>query len=111
MNYYIKDWSESDHKQASKAIRKFLKSRKFITNEKCNAFAYCTTFRQIEGVLGLAYTSSGECAGLWVSNCTLYLDDAQTWKIYGFIRDLSGWFYAVCLPIEGGSECLYIMIG
>ena len=96
---YLKDWTPADHARANKAIRKYLLSRCFDSNNDTNVFRYIRTFKQIDKIVGFAYTSSGFCAGLFICNIRLFIDVAQTLHIYGFILSDSNVF-ALCYDNE-----------
>jgi hypothetical protein len=50
----------------------------------------------MEVLLGLPYTSSGRCAGVFITNTILYLDYDMKYHVYGFEMDDYGIIYAVC---------------
>jgi hypothetical protein len=103
-----KDWNEADFAASAKVIRRFLKSRKFDTNEKNDAFRSISTFKQIDEIIGLAYTSSSAITALYVCSVELYLDADHKYKIRGFVIGTDGYFYAFCED-ENDNE-LYLMI-
>lgn len=52
------------------------------------------SFSQIDNLLGLAYTSSGTFAGLWICNGVNVWAD-ETRRFYGFAISTEGKFYAL----------------
>lgn len=97
---FKKDFTEKDFKSIEKKIHSFLRNRMNYTNETPNADILlqrgANTFKQIESILGLAYTSSGIFAGLWICNVELYLDCNKHYKIEGFCMDENGFTYIWC---------------
>ena len=94
---FLKDWNENQFKTVKKAAVKYLRSRYFETmhgGEDRTPFAGMTTFKQFDSVLGTAYTSTGICAGLWVCNTELYLDNAREWHLVGFVMDKNSFVHA-----------------
>jgi len=67
MKPLLKEWSEgADSKRIQSAIRKYMYN--------------------IDYSLGLAYTSSSDCAGLWVCNLAVYNRD-HVKRLVGFVMD------------------------
>jgi len=94
---FKKEWNERDFKTVQNAAAKYLRSRYFETlhsGENKTPFVGCSTFKQFDNVLGTAYTSTGICAGLWVCNTNLYLDNAHKWHLVGFVQDQNSFVHA-----------------
>ena len=94
-----KEWNfQADHKAILKAIARFLKSRPFeygyLEEKKFRVSDF--TKQGIQTLLGLPYTSTGDFAGIWVTNTTLYFDAERTWQIEGFAMGVNGEFFAYC---------------
>ena len=104
-----KDWNEADFASSYKTIRRFLKSRVFDTNEENDAFRFVSNFKQIDNIIGTAYTSSGVTTAMWVCNVMLYLDAEHKYQITGFALGLSGYFYALCEKIDD-ENLFYVAI-
>lgn len=98
----LKEWNAQQFKNAEKQIFKFLSSRFFESHQEENkhVFIGCKNYTEFSNVCGLAYTSSGDFAGLWVCNISLFLDTAQVYKIDGFAQDSNGFVYAYCTDNE-----------
>lgn len=99
-----KDWNfPADQKAANKAIISFL--RKFRPqygkpNESKLIVSDSITKKQAQNLLGLPYTSSGDFAGLWVTNTQIFIDANCTYQIEGFVMGVSGRFYAYCMDVN-----------
>lgn len=91
-----KQWTESELLMVQGIVRRWINSRKSVTR-KNGLLPKGMTYRQIERCLGLAYTSSGAYAGLWICNDELYLDEGRVFAVHGFCMDDYGVVYAVCL--------------
>ena len=95
---FLKDWDNSQVKTAEKAICKFIVSRFFETlhSNGADPFAgFGKDFSYISKVLGLAYTSTYNYAGLWACNTELYLDANKKFKLDGFAMDRHSFVYAI----------------
>lgn len=103
-----KEWSEIETELVIRAIRRYCNSRIFYTHE--GRLPRLMNNKQTENVLGLAYTSSGIYAGLWVNNVELYLDAKKQYTIHGFAMDNYGRIYAVCSSHNCNAEDLFIII-
>lgn len=103
---FLKNWTPAQFKNAEKQISKFLNSRFFELNKgHLSGLKY---YNQYSNALGLAYTSSGDFAGLWICNVELYLDAKQVFKIEGFAQDAQGFVYCWCM--DANENELYIPI-
>ena len=94
---FKKEWTPEDFKTAKKYIAKFLNSRYFETHHSPDAtpFCNCKSFNDYDYVLGLAYTSSSDFAGLWICNTELFLDTDHIYKLNGFVLGSGGFVFAV----------------
>ena len=94
----IKSWDNKQVSFVKKQITKYLNSRYFETfhSKDSTPFYCCKSFSDFDNVLGLAYTSSSDCAGLWICNTDLYLDASHTQKIIGFGLDKYSFVYLIC---------------
>lgn len=104
-----KDWNDADFAESKKAIRRFLKSRKFETNEENDAFRFINTFKQIDKIVGLAYTSSSAITAMYVCSLSLFFDAERKYQIKGFALGVNGYFYALCENYKD-EDFLYVMI-
>lgn len=101
---FLQDWDEMQTTAVKIAVRDFLKSVPAwdtFSGEgfRRQSFGLCN-FYELERRAGLAYTSSGACAGLWVCNLSIYAPcnwhptkAAGHYKIVGFVMaaDCSIW--------------------
>lgn len=87
MDNLLKEWNEIQTKKVKSAIVEFMRRRE--GNVRYN-------YDGIDQLLGLAYTSSSSCAGLWICNIAFYMDAERKLSIRGFVLDVSGWVYALC---------------
>lgn len=95
---FLKNWDDKQFKQVEKIIKKYLSTRFFE-----NSHGY---HKNLFDALGLAYTSTGDYAGLWVCNISLYLDVKQIYKFEGFALGSSGFVYAICWD-ENENEIIF----
>ena len=108
---FIKEWQPFDklNKNVKRAILSHFMKNEYKyqpTHEKSSIKPFKpVTFSQIDNFLGLAYTSTGDYAGLWVCNISLYLDVKQIYKFEGFALGSSGFVYAICWD-ENENEIL-----
>lgn len=98
------EFSQSDYKTIEKRIYNFLKNRFNTTERHPDADIFlikgAKTFKNYSDVLGLAYTSSGDFAGLFVCNECLYMDAMGVYKIEGFCMDAHGFCFAWCMDTD-----------
>lgn len=96
---FLQEWIPSQHKHVEKAVRRFILSRYWETHHSPEADTFivagASSFAAIASVLGLAYTSSSDYAGLWACNTELYLDVAHKFKLVGFAHDANGFTYSI----------------
>lgn len=95
---YLQSWTDKQTKAVEKVILSFLKSRNFFSRKSNNMplFSFCKTFTHCDNLIGFAYTSSSECAGLWVCNDEIYIDVKKQYIIKGFIMDAQNIVYVYC---------------
>ena len=106
---FKKEWNKQDFKTVQNAAAKYLRSRWFETlhgGENYTPFTGCKTFKDFDNILGTAYTSTGICAGLWVCNTNLYLDNARKWHCFGFVLGSGGFVY-VWFEDENETELIF----
>lgn len=106
MSNFIKEFKPNDFKKIEKDIKKYMLSRVWFTLHSpiSNPFKSITTYKQIDNVLGLAYTSTGAYAGYWVCNEEVYLDDAKKYSLQGFSIGVSGYTYAIFKELATEKE-------
>lgn len=97
-----KEWSVNDFKTVEKAIVKFINGRKVEMKDTrlVNPIWFKCTFKEIDSILGLAYTSSSNYAGYFICNKELYLDEGKEFTINSFVLDSVGYVYAICWNSE-----------
>lgn len=109
---FKKEWTftgkNNDHGKVLKVIKKYLLGKTLCVNstetgQKIMALPF--DFKALENLLGFAYTSSGDCAGLWLCNAfDICIDTDYTYKIDGFILSESGDIYINCSGNVNGIE-------
>lgn len=101
---FLQEWNENQFNAVKIAARDFMKSAPAwdtFNGEgfRRRSFGMCN-FYELENRLGLAYTSSGACAGLWLCNMSVYAPNdwhptkaAGRYKIIAFVMaaDCSIW--------------------
>lgn len=94
---FKKEWTKEDFKTAKNAIAKFLNSRYFEIHhsQDVTPFYNCKSFDQFDNILGLAYTSTSDFAGLWICNTELYLDTEHKISLNGFVIGSGGFVFAI----------------
>lgn len=96
---FLKEWTPNQFKYVEKAITRFINSRYWETYHSPNAdpfiIAQTKTYKPISDILGLAYTSSSDFAGLWACNTQLYLDNNHEWHLVGFAHDKNSFTHAI----------------
>jgi hypothetical protein len=107
-----KEWTfkgkNNDHGKVIRKIKKYLLGKTFAVNstetgQKMMALPF--DFKALENLLGFAYTSSGDCAGIWLCNAfDVYIDSDYIYKIDGFILSESGDVYINCSGDVNGQE-------
>ena len=91
-----KEWNDDDFKNFKKVAKKFFLSRFFDTNNENNALRYCRSFKQIDNILGFAYTSTSSVTAMYICGITAYLDAEHKCNIRGIVLGEDGKFYAFC---------------
>lgn len=91
-NELLKSWSEEQYALAVKKIESY----------------YGLSIYYLDSALGLAYTSSGCFAGLWVCNTTEYFDRMDHFRIRGFALDMEENLVIYCEDINENE--LYVTI-
>lgn len=96
---FMKEWEPFDklHSSIKRKIFKLFSTGKYQYQTKHSEARKTfepVSFSQIDNVCGLAYTSSGIYAGLWVCNGVNIWADA-TRRFYGFAISTDGKFYAL----------------
>jgi hypothetical protein len=94
----IQEWTPEQFTQMQKAIVKHFKGKKLHTHHG-NHWPQ-RTFKQIDEIFGLAYTSTSKCAMYGVCNTNVFLDLEQNWKYSYFAIGTDGNTYAICENIE-----------
>ena len=97
-----KEWTDQETEKVEKSIREWLsnltfsaRTRRGINSTEC-FLPPLKTEEQMNNLLGLAYTSSSEYAGLWVCNVELIVKyDGERYFVQGFAMDTNN-IYAVC---------------
>lgn len=96
---FLKEWTPAQFKTVEKAITRFINSRYWETHHSPDAdpfiIAQAKTYNKISDILGLAYTSTSDFAGLWACNTQLYLDNAHKWHLVGFAHDKNTFTHAI----------------
>lgn len=96
---FLTAWNDSQLKTAQMAIKNFIYSRFFETlhtPEKNPFGGGAKTYKRVEEVLGLVYSSTSKYAGLWAcSGNDLYLDCSKKFKLKGFVMESCGFVYAI----------------
>lgn len=96
---FLKEWSADQLARVKKSIRKFIVSRYWETHHSPDADPFIiagnNSYAGIDEILGLAYTSSSEFAGLWPCNTQLYLDNAHKFHLAGFALDKNSFVHAI----------------
>lgn len=92
----LKAWSQDQHHKVEVAIRKhFRKAGKIKTSSGHGTLMATHKFQAIENFLGLAFTSSSSCAGLWVCNVDAVYEPDENYKYIGFAIGEDGKYYAI----------------
>ncbi len=106
---FKKDWTQKEFKAMDRAIYKFFSSYKFkyTTNHKDTQELNPFSFEQIDALCGLAYTSSGAYAGLWICN-GIELKANDTHRFIGFAINEKNQFVAICEDYE--ENTIYIQM-
>lgn len=100
-----KEWSDGEFKAVERAIFKLFKGN--ISTLHGNHFI--TSFGQLNTVLGLAYTSSGQYAILGICNTNIWLDLERKFRYEMFCLGRDGNIYAELWDAEENE--IYIKIG
>jgi len=98
MKLHLKtEWTPSDFKTAQKAIVKFINSRYWETLHTPDSTPFCNakSYSSISDILGLAYTSTSDYAGLWSCNTQLYLDTLHVYNLVGFAIGSGSFVFAI----------------
>jgi len=84
---FIEEWNAKQQSAVHKIILSYLKSRVFYSrkSEGKSLFEGCRTYNDIDSKIGLTYTSSSSCAGLWVCSDEVYIDLECNFVIKGFV--------------------------
>lgn len=82
------EWSPADFKKMEKAITKFFKLKSFETSHGTKHFS--ATYKSIDQVIGLAYTSSSSYAMLSACNIDVYLVNNKHWRYCHFCMTNAG---------------------
>lgn len=90
-----KEWSDTELKQVTHAIKKWINSRKFVTRHD-GLLGHIRTVAELDEILGLAYTSSSRAACTSICNTELYLDDNREYIVRSFEMNDYGIVFAVC---------------
>ena len=103
-----KEWTEIETKSVEKTIRDW-----FLTREtsalRYGTIKFIRRFKELDEILGLAYTSSSKFAALWICNDTVYLDNDRIYHIRGFVLDDYDKVFAYCMDKDENE--LYVQIG
>lgn len=104
---FLKEWSNwgkpSDHRKVNKAILNHFTTHNYTyIDDHCKTAKPFTVYNMdtIENMLGLAYTSSGDYAGLWVCN-GIYVMATPTHHFTGFMINSLG---EVVASVENENE-------
>jgi hypothetical protein len=98
-NSFITEWEQFDkqNKDMKRKILRFFMSAKYSYQTKHNEprkIFKPVTFSQIDELFGLAYTSTGMFAALWICNgVNIWADETR--RFYGFAIGKDGHFYAI----------------
>lgn len=117
---FLQDWNEMQTNAVKIAVRDFLKSAPAWDTfsgdgYRRQSFGLCN-FYELERRAGLAYTSSGACAGLWVCNLSIYAPNdwhptkaAGRYKVVGFVMaaDCSIW---AAIEEENETDSYFLQI-
>lgn len=88
---FIKEFTKKDFKKIEKAILKHFQAYKYTYTDGGNTTPKAfnpSTYEDASNVLGLAYTSSSDCAGLWI--CNAELSATNTHRFVGFAINTEG---------------------
>lgn len=90
---FIKEWTPKDFKRIDRAIYNHFSTYtyNFIDDHSKPAkpFTPFNSFNEIDAMLGLAYTSTGAYAGLWICN-GIYVMVNDTYRFIGFAINTDG---------------------
>lgn len=100
----IKEWNQLQFKQVEKAITKHFKGKVIKTHE--NKFYEFKTFKGIDQVLGLAYTSTGLFACYGVCNVAAYFDADDLFQYCYFAIGEDGTIYTIIQDSEENELCI-----
>jgi hypothetical protein len=109
---FKKEWTftgkNNDHGKVIRKIKKYLLGKTFAVNSTETGqkiMILPVNFTTLENLLGFAYTSSSDCAGIWLCNAfNIFIDTDYTYKIDGFILSESGDVYINCSGDINGQE-------
>lgn len=89
---FLKDWTPEQFKQVETAIKNHLKGKTLGTysGEGYKRQTFTGSLRQIDSVLGLAYTSTGVNAIYGICNVSLYFDIERKYSYQFFELTESG---------------------
>jgi len=110
---FIKEWKNFDelNKKMQKKIFKFFSTGNYmyqLKHDEPKKKFKPYSFTQIDNILGLAYTSTGAFAALWICNgVNLFADNER--KFYGFAIDTKNNFYALAEDENEKNELIILM--
>lgn len=81
------EWNDKDFNKIKSALLRHFTFKNLNTR---HGNKVCYTYADLENLLGLPYTSSSSCAGLWVTNTEIFCKDFPGYKYEGFAISNSG---------------------
>lgn len=100
----VQEWNDRQFTNMKKAIVKHFKSKTVETrhNDRINM----TTWKGIETILGMPYTSSSMFACFNVTNTEIYFDADRRYKYEFFTIGVDGRYYAILWDSEENELCI-----
>ena len=95
---FIKEWTPEQFKAMDKQISRHFSERVFLRHSTGNGEVKTRVYRsikQIDEILGLAYTSTGSWACYGVCNVTAHFDEDNIYSYQYFTIGEDGRFFAV----------------
>lgn len=91
----LKEWNPKQFKAIERKILSHFKGVGKIVTSSGHGFIYPVSFKRVDNFLGLAFTSSSKCAGLWVCNVDPISEKYPLYRYVGFAIGEDGKYYAI----------------
>lgn len=91
---FLKEWTPAQFKAMNKAIVKHF-DNKYFSGRQMDYQPKYRTFKQLDNIMGLAYTSSSSCAGYWICNDTIVTSKHAPYHYIGFALGSDKKAYAI----------------